>query len=50
MSEDTMQEFKSTSLFKQLTCELSVKVLTTGNWPNEQKDLTGVLASLPKEI
>jgi len=23
MSEDTMQEFKNTSLFKQLNCELS---------------------------
>jgi Cullin family len=35
MSEDTMTEFRGTSLAKQLTFELSVKVLTTGNWPNE---------------
>ena len=42
MSEDTMQEFKNTSLSKLLTCELSVKVLSTGNWPNEQMDLTGI--------
>ena len=35
MSEDTMTEFRATTLSKQLTFELSVKVLTTGNWPNE---------------
>lgn len=35
MSDDTMAEFRATSLAKQLNCELSVKVLTTGNWPNE---------------
>jgi cullin 3 len=50
MSEDTMAEFRTTSLSKQLTFELSVKVLTTGNWPNEQKDMTGIIASLPREI
>jgi len=35
MSDDTMTEFKGTSLSKQLNFDLSVKVLTTGNWPNE---------------
>lgn len=35
MSEDTMSEFRATSLSKQLSIELNVKVLTTGNWPNE---------------
>lgn len=38
MSEETMNEFKQTALAKKLTIELSVKVLTTGNWPNEAKD------------
>ena len=35
MSEDTMNEFRTTSLSKQLNFDLSVKVLTTGNWPND---------------
>ena len=35
MSEDTMAEFRGTTLAKQLNLELAVKVLTTGNWPNE---------------
>jgi cullin 3 len=50
MSEDTMAEFKQHSLAKQLNFELSVKVLTTGNWPNEQKDLSGIIQSLPREL
>ena len=50
MSEATMQEFKGSSLNKQLNFELSVKVLTTGNWPNEQKDQSAILANLPREI
>ena len=50
MSEDTMIEFRAHPLAKQLNVELSVKVLTTGNWPNEQKDQSGIIASLPREI
>ena len=51
MSEDTMNDFRgTTSLFKQLNCELSVKVLTTGNWPNDPQDFKDILAVLPKEI
>ena len=38
MSEETMAEFRGTNLAKQLTVDLSLKVLTTGNWPNETKD------------
>lgn len=38
MSEETMVEFKQHPLAKKLTIEMSVKVLTTGNWPNETKD------------
>jgi cullin 3 len=49
MSEDTMIEFKGTQLAKKLTLEMSVKVLTTGNWPNETKD-TSFMVILPKEI
>ena len=49
MSEETMIEFKGTSLAKQLTVELSIKVLTTGNWPNETKEQINV-NSLPREI
>jgi hypothetical protein len=39
VSEETMFEFKTSALAKQLPIELSVKVLTTGNWPNESKDV-----------
>ena len=49
MSEDTMLEFKSTTLAKQLSIDLSVKVLTTGNWPNEAKDAVQNV-QLPREI
>lgn len=49
MSEETMIEFKNTQLSKSLQIEMSVKVLTTGNWPNETKD-TAQAVVLPKEI
>jgi len=48
MSEDTMIEFKQTQLAKKLPFEMTVKVLTTGNWPNEGKESMQVI--LPKEI
>lgn len=50
MSEDTMNEFRATSLSKQLNFDLSVKVLTTGNWPNDPKDYKDILTVLPREI
>jgi cullin 3 len=49
MSEETMAEFKGTSLSKQLQIELAVKVLTTGNWPNETKEQLSSI-TLPREI
>ena len=49
MSEETMLEFRSTNFSKQLQIDLNVKVLTTGNWPNESKDNINTI-SLPKEI
>jgi len=38
MSEETMLEFRGSHMAKSLQIDLSVKVLTTGNWPNEEKD------------
>jgi hypothetical protein len=38
MSEETMIEFKNNALGRKLTLEMNVKILTTGNWPNESKD------------
>lgn len=38
MSDDTMAEFRQGSLAKQIAFDLSVKVLTSGNWPADQKD------------
>lgn len=49
MSEESMLEFRGTHLAKQLQIDVSVKVLTTGNWPNEAKDNINAI-SLPKEI
>lgn len=50
MSEDTINEFKNTSLSKSLNFELNVKVLTTGNWPNDPKDYKEIISSLPRDI
>lgn len=50
MSEDTMNEFRTTSLSKQLNFDVGVKVLTTGNWPNDPKDYKDILSALPREI
>lgn len=38
MSEETMVEFRGSQPARNLQIDLSVKVLTTGNWPNEEKD------------
>jgi hypothetical protein len=40
MSDETMNEFKTTALAKKLTIDMTIKVLTTGNWPNDSKDST----------
>jgi hypothetical protein len=40
MSEETMNEFRNNALGRKLSLEMSVKILTTGNWPNESKDNT----------
>ena len=49
MSEETVNEFKQTQFAKKLSVEMQVKILTTGNWPNETKDTT-LQVVLPKEI
>ena len=43
MSDDTMNEFKQSSLYKQISFDVSVKVLTSGNWPTDQKDQAAVI-------
>lgn len=35
ISEETMQDFRQHPLAKQVPFDLAIKVLTTGNWPNE---------------
>jgi len=47
MSEEIMGEFKGSQFNKNLPVDLSVKVLTTGNWPNDSRDSQ---VTLPKEI
>lgn len=49
MSEETMLEFRGTSMAKSLPVDLQIKVLTTGNWPNESKEQINVVC-LPREI
>ena len=49
MSDETMNEFRTTQLSKKLTLDMNVKILTTGNWPNDSKDNT-FMVILPKEI
>jgi len=44
MSEDTMNEFRNTSLSKSLGFDLNVKVLTTGNWPNDPRDYKEIIS------
>ncbi len=48
LSEELTHEFKGSQLGKNHHLELNLKVLTTGNWPNEQKDLN--LHYLPREL
>ena len=38
MSDELCQEFKSNPASEQLEIDFSVKVLTQGHWPNDQKD------------
>jgi hypothetical protein len=38
MSDDLMAEFRQKPVYKNLTLELQMKVLTSGHWPNDQKD------------
>mmetsp|Transcript_4995 Transcript_4995/g.3625 ORF Transcript_4995/g.3625 Transcript_4995/m.3625 type:complete len:121 (-) Transcript_4995:492-854(-) len=48
-SEETMAEFRTTQHSKRLTFDLKVKILTTGNWPNDAKDQSCQVV-LPKEV
>lgn len=49
MSEQRMQDFKKTQFGSGLNIDLSVKVLTTGHWPNESRDPTAQNQTLAKE-
>ena len=40
MSEQRMQDFRKSPLSNSINLDLSVKVLTTGHWPNESRDPT----------
>lgn len=43
MSEDSMIEFKQTHFSKKLSVDMNVKILTTGNWPNDNKETLQVI-------
>lgn len=39
MSEELTKEFQSTSIYNSIQpLEMNVKVLTTGHWPNDQRE------------
>ena len=40
MSEQRMQEFKKSQSHSMIAIDFNVKVLTTGNWPNENKQIS----------
>jgi hypothetical protein len=48
LSEDTTTEFKQNALGRGLHIDLSIKILTTGNWPNDNRETLQVI--LPREI
>ena len=49
MSDELCQEFKSSPASEALEIDFSVKVLTQGHWPNENKD-TQYFNTIPSEI
>ena len=49
MSDELCQEFKSNPASESLEIDFSVKVLTQGHWPNDQKDAQ-FFQQLPNEI
>ena len=49
LSDELNQEFRNKSSFQTTQVELSVKVLTSGHWPNDGKEAVS-LGSLPQEI
>lgn len=38
MSEELCSEFSSSATYQTLEIDFSIKVLTQGHWPNDQKD------------
>lgn len=58
-SEQRMQDFKKSSASHSVHIDLNVKVLTTGHWPNDSRDMAGAqeqafhqmeVISIPREI
>merc|ERR1712048_611765 len=50
MSDELAHEFRSKPSFQSLSVELSVKVLTSGHWPNDGKEQVASIANLPQEV
>ena len=49
MSEQRMGDFRKTQIGISLSLDLSVKVLTTGHWPNESRDPSAQNQTLSRE-
>lgn len=39
VSQDCMNDFKTKPYYQGLGIELNVKILTTGNWPNDKENI-----------
>ena len=50
MSEELAQEFRSKPSCQALSVDITVKVLTSGHWPNDSKEQAPALGNLPHEI
>ena len=51
MSEELTKDFHASPSARSLIgLELNLKVLTTGHWPNDQKEAIQSLVNLPREL
>jgi len=51
MSEELTKEFQGTTIYNSIQpLEMNVKVLTTGHWPNDQREAQPQMTNLPKEL
>ena len=50
MSDELATEFRGKPAYQSLSVDISVKVLTSGHWPNDGKETSHSLGNLPHEV